>query len=81
MSNSKKYGSTKEEKWASEMLSSRQITQEVLNFGISQRQILQISYLLSLELENRSALLEITGIIKEHLEGDTTATESSKLIT
>ena len=33
------------------------------------------------ELENRSALVEITGIIKEHLEGDTTATESSKLIT
>ncbi len=81
MQSSKKYGKTEEEKWASEMLSARQITQEVLNFGVTQRQILQIAYLLSLELENREALVKITSVIKEHLDGDTTATESSKLIT
>lgn len=81
MSSGKKYGKTEEEKWATEMLSARQITQEVLNFGVTQRQILQIAYLLSLELENRNALVEITTVIKEHLDGDTTATESSKLIT
>ena len=81
MSSGKKYGKTEEKKWATEMLSARQITQEVLNFGVTQRQILQIAYLLSLELENRNALVEITTVIKEHLDGDTTATESSKLIT
>ena len=79
MSNVKKFGQTEKEVWATEMLKTREIVREVLEFGVTQRQILNIAYLLSLELEDRNALQAISEVIKEHLEGETTAT-SSKLI-
>ncbi len=79
MSDIKKYGSTKEEMWATETRTSRDIVKTVLDFGVSQRQIMHIAYLLSLELEDRAALQAISEVIKEHLDGETTAT--SKLIT
>ena len=81
MGKGKKYGQTDEEKWASESLASREIVSEILNYGVTQRQIMNIAYLLSLELEDRNALQAISGVIKEHLDGETTTASTSKLIT
>lgn len=42
----------------------RQIVAEILNFGITQNQILQTIYLLSLELEDREKSVSIAKIAK-----------------
>lgn len=42
----------------------RQIVAEILNFGVSQNQILQTIYLLSLELEDREKSISISEIVK-----------------
>ena len=68
MSKVKKYGVTGEEEWAHESKKSREIVAEILNFGVSQRQIYKIAYLLSLELENRDAMVSISSCIKEYME-------------
>ena len=80
MSEVKKYGTTGEEAWAMETKADRDIVQVILDFGVSQRQIMHIAYLLTLQLEDRNALQAISEVIKEHLDGETTAT-TSKLIT
>jgi hypothetical protein len=59
-----KIGKSESDKKAEDLLICRQITSEILNFGVSQDQILQIIYLLSLELEDREALLEISTVVK-----------------
>jgi hypothetical protein len=59
-----KIGKSESDKKAEDLLMCRQITSEILNFGVSQDQILQIIYLLSLELEDREALLEISTVVK-----------------
>ena len=41
----------------------REIVHEILNFGVSQDQILTIIKLLSLELEDRQVMLSLTEII------------------
>ena len=76
----KKYGTTGEEIWATETKTDRDIVKVILDFGVTQRQIMHIAYLLTLELEDRNALQAISEVIKEHLDGETTAT-TSKLIT
>ena len=60
-----KIGKSESDKKAEDLLKCRQITSEILKFGVSQDQILQIIYLLSLELEDRDALLEISTVVKE----------------
>ena len=52
----------------------RQIVAEVLNFGVTQRQILQTIYLLSLELEDREKSVAIANIAKENAKNSTTQT-------
>lgn len=47
-----KYGQTPDETAADDMIQARQIVQTVLDFGVSQKQILQIIKLLGFELEN-----------------------------
>lgn len=59
-------GKSETDKLAEDLLRCRQITGEILNFGVSQDQIVQIIYLLSLELENRDALVDISGAAKRH---------------
>ena len=49
---------------------SREIVQEILNFGVSDFQIKKIIKFLSLELEDRSLMQEIVRIITEDLEED-----------
>jgi hypothetical protein len=43
----------------------RDIVQEIKNFGVSQRQILYIIQLLSMELENREVMLALVKTIGE----------------
>jgi hypothetical protein len=64
----KKFGQTETEIWAAEALKSRQIVNEILKFGVKQKQILQIISLLSLELEDRTALVRISNAAKEALD-------------
>jgi hypothetical protein len=64
----KKFGQTETEAWAAESLKSRQVVSEILKFGVSQKQILQIISLLSLELEDRAILVRISNAAKEALD-------------
>jgi hypothetical protein len=73
-----KIGQTETEQWANETLKSRQIVSEILKFGVSQRQILGIIKLLAMELEDREALVAISSVVKEALDG---AQVSSNIIT
>jgi hypothetical protein len=63
-----KFGQTETEAWAAESLKSRQIVNEILKFGVSQKQILQVISLLSLELEDRAVLVRISNAAKEALD-------------
>ena len=63
-----KIGQTDTEKWAKESLVNRQIVDQILKFGVNQRQLLNIINLLAMELENREALLAIASVVKEALE-------------
>ena len=53
----------------SDAFMARQIVQEILNFGISQGQMIKIIQVLSLELENRELMLEINDLI-ENITGE-----------
>jgi hypothetical protein len=64
-----KFGQTNFEKKAEGAQKSREIVAEILNFGVSQQQILRIAYLLSLELENIDAMKNISQCIKTYIEG------------
>ena len=75
---SEKIGNTETDNWANEMLRCRQIVQEVIKFGVSQKQILNIIKLLAMELEDREALVAISAVIKEALDE---AQVSSNIIT
>jgi hypothetical protein len=61
-----KIGKSETDKIAEQLLKCRQIATEILDFGVSQDQIMQIIYLLSLELENRDALLDISEAVSRH---------------
>ena len=64
----KKIGKSSTDKKAEEVLKARQIVQEIMNFGVTQQQVLRVTYLLSLELENRNAMINISETIKEYLD-------------
>ena len=42
----------------------REIVHEIMNFGVNQRQILQIINLLALELEDNNLMRSIVGLVK-----------------
>jgi len=46
----------------------RQIIRQIKDYGVNQRQILYLVYLLSLELENRETMLALTKAVGEHRE-------------
>ena len=81
MSEVKKYGETKTDKWVKEMSRSRGIVSEILNFGVSQTQLNQIIGLLALEIENREHMTAYRNAFKlsqdEKIEGIQT---TSKII-
>ena len=68
MSQFKKYGSTPEESDILAASQCREIVHEILNFGVDQFQLLTIIKLLSLELEEREIMLQLTGVIEDVLE-------------
>tara|TARA_Y100000034_G_C6692645_1_gene305046 strand:- start:302 stop:541 length:240 start_codon:yes stop_codon:yes gene_type:complete len=63
-----KIGKSDVEQSVDELKLSREIVKEILDFGINQQQILRTIYLLSLELENREAMMEISSSLKKYLE-------------
>jgi len=72
MSTIKHYGSTEDETNANKTAQCREIVREIMTFGVNQQQLLKIIGLLSLELENRDHLQQVSGLIKRLEEGDTT---------
>ena len=74
----KLYGKTEEEKLASETLECRNIVKTILDYGVSQRQILHICKLLSLELEDTNAMKRISSLVNEFLDGK--STKDTKII-
>ena len=64
----KRYGETTLESAAKDSQQCREIVSEIFKFGVSQQQILRIAYLLSLELENREAMVDISTCIKKYVD-------------
>jgi len=52
---------------ADESLICREIVKEIMRFGIDQQQIMRTLYLLSLELEDRKAMVDISTLIRNYL--------------
>ena len=50
---------------------SREIVSEILNFGVTQFQIKKIIKFLSLELEDRSLMVNISSLIDDNTNGNT----------
>ena len=60
-----KIGKTQEEIDANQIFECRQITKNIVNIGISEKQKIKIIELLSLELESRDAMNLILNTVKE----------------
>ena len=60
------------EKDASESFISRQIVQEIMDYGVTQFQICKIIELLALELENRDLMVTLREVISDNTANDTT---------
>jgi len=58
----------KMEKIARERQQSRDIVKEIINFGVSEQQKLDIIFELALNLENNAALKEIIAVVKKYRE-------------
>jgi len=48
-----------------ESAASREITQEIMRFGVSQQQIIQVINLLALELEDNNLMKDIRNLITQ----------------
>ena len=59
------YGQMGSEALAEENLVCRQIVREITNFGVSQRQLLMIMYLMAMELDDVQKVQEITAFLRE----------------
>tara|TARA_A100001515_G_C4552778_1_gene204021 strand:+ start:812 stop:1099 length:288 start_codon:yes stop_codon:yes gene_type:complete len=58
------FGKTQNELDADKMLECRKIVKNLINFGVSEKQKLQLIYLLALEMESRDALETIVSAVK-----------------
>tara|TARA_Y100000593_G_scaffold50967_1_gene95788 strand:+ start:8762 stop:8995 length:234 start_codon:yes stop_codon:yes gene_type:complete len=72
----KQFGTSEIESEIKDKIKAREIVQSVLDYGVNQKQILQIINLFALELENIDLMKEITGTITQSREGT-----KSKIIT
>ena len=70
MTEIKSYGSTEDELYIQDRAKCREIVQEILNFGVSQKQIVQLVYLLSLELENIEEMRYLSKACKAVADGE-----------
>jgi hypothetical protein len=73
------YGQTNVHKTAEKLQQCRDIVREIENFGISEIQRKQIIYLLSLNLEDREALEEISAISKRFIGNPLEEAEKTQL--
>jgi hypothetical protein len=73
------YGKSKVHKVAERLQQCRDIVREIENFGIDEMQRMQIINLLSLGLEKREALEQISSIIKLHLGSPLEEAEKTQL--
>jgi len=69
MSEVKNYGDTTNELEIQDRVKCREIVNEIMNFGINQSQILQIMYLLSLEVDDINIMKSLTSSVKEAQSG------------
>ena len=51
-------------------IKSREIVNEIMQYGVNQQQILSIIKLLALELEDRELMLDITNMISTDVEAE-----------
>jgi hypothetical protein len=73
------YGKSKVHKVAERLQQCRDIVREIENFGIDEMQRMQIINLLSLGLEKREALEQISTVIKSHLGNPLEEAEKTQL--
>lgn len=59
------YGQSLSEKIVDENLACRQIVKEINNFGVTQRQLLYLVYLLASQLENVEYMRAITNFVRQ----------------
>ena len=72
----KQFGTSEIETAIEDKIKAREIVQSVLDYGVNQKQILQIINLFAMELEDNNLMKQITGIITQSREGT-----KSKIIT
>ena len=63
------FGTSKEEKSIQDKIKAREIVQTVIEYGVNQKQLEQMIYLLAMELENVSLMKELTQTITQSREG------------
>ena len=59
------YGKLKSEELAEQNQQCRRIVSEIMNFGVTQRQIWLLIHSLALELENIDEMRTIVGVVRE----------------
>lgn len=72
----KQFGTSDEETLIKDKIKAREIVQTVIQYGVNQRQLEQMIFLLSMELENIDLMKQITNTITQSREGT-----KSKIIT
>ena len=65
----KQFGTSGVEADIQDKIKAREIVQSVLDYGVNQRQILQIINLFAMELEDTNLMKQITGTITQSREG------------
>jgi hypothetical protein len=65
----KQFGISKEEQDIQDKIKAREIVQTVLEYGVNQSQLMQMIYLLAIELENVELMKQLTQTITQSREG------------
>ena len=65
----KQFGTSEVEAGIQDKIKAREIVQSVLDYGVNQKQILQIINLFAMELEDTNLMKQITGTITQSREG------------
>lgn len=65
----KQFGISKEEQDIHDKIKAREIVQTVIEYGVNQSQLMQMIYLLAMELENVELMKQLTQTITQSREG------------
>ena len=76
----KDFGKSETEKKVEDTLTARKIVREIMDFGVSQQQILRIAYLLCLELEDNDTMVTTSTVIKDFLGEISPETKSDIIV-